>query len=808
MNEKHKFRDEPLQLITIKEDESLECTVDGINFLSLLKNKQICVLSYTQSTTTNNSDNFLNTIIDLHYNEPHQSFSPELEGIWIWGKPIPLSNGKNLLLINVQPLHFDKKQKSISDKLFILTTLISNCIIYNSNDDLNETNFLSITSDLKNQIIFPSQNTNSEIIINNEKIFFPWLVIINNENKYSYNYKDNDNLNTLFPKITVVPNTDVDFINKVKNEITYKAIDNIVLDGDNLFGITQNYLDSIYNSEKPDIKLALENVLLSKAKDIGEKNVALFKTRFNETLKEKLPLNPLEIYQTFFSEEDSELEKFLKEVSDFVTIEQCSSYTIKLLQTMREELYSIIDSNTEAYDDCIKTDLEDFLKMVDSNNNINDLQNLSQTKEFIENYNKLIMDCIKKIQDIPNSVVVKNVMNFFNELVNVQILPNYNKIAEKIDKLYVTYKTKSDEEINKLKEKFAKVNESKLKSEAQLEELIKERKNLALELAELEAKYKKLTRDTKNKAKETEYNVNNEIQKYQNMETYYREQLKHKDNEIDTLNKDKDNLKAEITSLQFKYTNELNQLNKDKENLILELKQNNLNNNISTINYSFQHENTNQISTLFQNVQSSFSEFKQSLEKLEKQNETIFKPKLLEFTTKEIENKAQNWIEQIKLFKTSQINNIISNYESQIKSLQKEKDSLALEKALLESKIHNETETNNNHQQRIKSLNQNIKQIELVSNSKDDLLKIQKSEIKLLNERIDRLIKTRDELDMNLNRHMLNNKMKEDELDTMIMVIDGMLSKRKDKYEHNLKRLGGDMKAAVDILAKEYKIFK
>ena len=808
MTEKHKFKDEPLQLITIKEDESLECTVAGINFLSLLKNKQICVLSYTQSTATNNAEHFLNKIIDVHYDEVHGSFSPELEGIWIWGKPIPLSNGKNLLLINVQPLHFDKKHKSISDKLFILTTLISNCIVYNSNDDLNETNFLSITSDLKNQIIFPSQKTNSEVVVNNEKIFFPWLVIINNEKKYSYNYNDNGSLNTLFPKITVVPQTDVDLINKVKNEITYKAIDNIVLDGDNLFGITQNYLDSIYNSEKPDIKLALENVLLSKAKDIGEKNVASFKTRFNEALKEKLPLSPLDIYQTFFGEEDSELEKFLKEVSDFVTIEQCSSYTIKLLQTMREELYSIIDLNAEAYDDCVKTELEDFLRIIGSRSGADDLQSLSQTKEFIEEYNKMIQECVKKMQDIPNSAVVKSVMNFFNELVNVHIIPNYNKIAEKIDKLYVSYKTKSDEEIHRLKEKFAKVNESKLKSEAQLEELTKERKELALELAELEAKYKKLTRDTKNKAKETEYSVNNEIQKYQSMETYYREQLKNKDSEIDTLNKDKDNLKAEITSLQFKYTNELNQLNKEKESLLLELKQNHLTSNSNTNEHSLQHENTNQISTLFQNVQSSFSEFKQSLEQLEQQNETIFKTKLLEFTTKEIENKAQNWIEQIKLFKTSQINNIISNYEGQIKSLQKEKDSLALEKALLESKIHNETETSNNYQQRIDSLNQNIKQVELVSSSKDELLKTQKGEIKLLNERIDRLIKTRDELDMNLNRHMLNNKMKEDELDTMIMVIDGMLSKRKDKYEHNLKRLGGDMKTAVDILAKEYKIFK
>ena len=49
--------------------------------------------------------------------------------------------------------------------------------------------------------------------------------------------------------------------------------------------------------------------------------------------------------------------------------------------------------------------------------------------------------------------------------------------------------------------------------------------------------------------------------------------------------------------------------------------------------------------------------------------------------------------------------------------------------------------------------------------------------------------------------------MKEDELETMVMVIDGMLSHRKDKYEHNLRRLGSEMKTAVEIISKEYKIF-
>ena len=47
----------------------------------------------------------------------------------------------------------------------------------------------------------------------------------------------------------------------------------------------------------------------------------------------------------------------------------------------------------------------------------------------------------------------------------------------------------------------------------------------------------------------------------------------------------------------------------------------------------------------------------------------------------------------------------------------------------------------------------------------------------------------------------------EDELETMVMVIDGMLSHRKDKYEHNLRRLGSEMKTAVEIISKEYKIF-
>lgn len=35
------FRDAPLQIVSIKEDGDFEITVDGINFLSALKNKKV-----------------------------------------------------------------------------------------------------------------------------------------------------------------------------------------------------------------------------------------------------------------------------------------------------------------------------------------------------------------------------------------------------------------------------------------------------------------------------------------------------------------------------------------------------------------------------------------------------------------------------------------------------------------------------------------------------------------------------------------------------------------------------------------------
>jgi hypothetical protein len=50
--------------------------------------------------------------------------------------------------------------------------------------------------------------------------------------------------------------------------------------------------------------------------------------------------------------------------------------------------------------------------------------------------------------------------------------------------------------------------------------------------------------------------------------------------------------------------------------------------------------------------------------------------------------------------------------------------------------------------------------------------------------------------------------MKEDEIETLVIVFRVILSNRKDKYDHNIKRLSGEPKKAIEDLVRQYKLFK
>ena len=124
------FKDEPIQLV-ISNNGLLETTTEAINILTSLKNEKLCILSINGPLNTGKS--FLaNSII----NKKNAGFKvgEKTIGIWIWGNPISLNNGAKLLILDCQALN---KNDGISFKLFMLTILLSSCLIYNTQGELN-----------------------------------------------------------------------------------------------------------------------------------------------------------------------------------------------------------------------------------------------------------------------------------------------------------------------------------------------------------------------------------------------------------------------------------------------------------------------------------------------------------------------------------------------------------------------------------------------------------------------------------------------------------------------------------------------
>ena len=233
----YEFKEEPIQLVISSED-ILETTTEAINILTALKNEKLCILSINGPISTGKST-LANNIIE----KTEQGFKvgEKTEGIWIWGKPITLNNGSKLLILDCQGLVKSENDK-ISYKLFILSILLSTCVVYNTQGELTE----DIINDFIN-----NTNLTEKVKINNKtnnvedlKEYFPELIFINN-NASKENMKElieknplYENISKLFEVISYFSTQNYkELVGKIKSEMEYKMLDNNIIDGDSLFGL-------------------------------------------------------------------------------------------------------------------------------------------------------------------------------------------------------------------------------------------------------------------------------------------------------------------------------------------------------------------------------------------------------------------------------------------------------------------------------------------------------------------------------------------------------------------------------------------
>ena len=802
-NTTYEFKEQPIQLIYIS-DGLLEPTTEAINFLTALRNEKLCILALTGPLSSGKSY-LANTII----NKSSSGFKAgeKTQGIWAWGNPITLENGIKLLLLDCQGLQKDDAEH-LSHKLFSLSILLSTYVIYNTQGELNKdviNDFIYYT-DLSNKINVYAGKNDKLNNIDNLKEYFPEFIFVNNSLSKE-NMEQLIEKNPLCEKFCKLFKTRAyinsqqsqEIIEKVK-KAKYKEIDNNIIDGDSFFGLIQNYIDFINDGEIPIIHSALENVLLSKAKNVSESILEKFKSSLNKRVT--YPMSTTEIYKAFFELQQKYTYEYCKDCEKILTPTQTGEYIQKIYIDMEKELETILETNKDYYNEWFSMEYNNLEQELSKLN----LESIEQIKLFILSYSSTFKNCLNKFLSIPNSDFCKNLITVLSKIFQNFVADKLNSIGEKINDIYENYSKECNSNIDNLNSNIKKLNEQIDNNKKLLDDKNKEKSEVNKNYLELETKLDKLNRDLKAKEQEYENNLNIQKQNYQKMEEYNNNQIKEKDQMISNLESKIEKLNQDIMGSNKDSLIKANELN--RENIKLKSEIERLKKQDGKGKSDVYNEQSLNLQTLFKNIQSTFMEFKEGVDKLDKENENIFKTKYLENSTKEIEEKLKNCVTEIKDFCDKQMKSMNENYEKEIKKVKDKYDELTFELAKKNTDVKSEIEKNELSENKLKESAKQINELNEISKSKDNLIKSQNDAIKMYEEKITDYKKLKEDLELSLAKNIYNFKMKEDEFETLLMVIEGIVSKKKDKYEHNLSKCSFDVKNQLQALIKQHKFFK
>ena len=276
----------------------------------------------------------------------------------------------------------------------------------------------------------------------------------------------------------------------------------------------------------------------------------------------------------------------------------------------------------------------------------------------------------------------------------------------------------------------------------------------------LSLKYDKLSRDYKKI--ETKLNNMKEISKdkYSKMEKHYSDIVKEKEDKIKQLEQI---IKQKKTEEQNTDTN---------------------NNNIEKILNKFISD-TNQVLT-----------------------DSKVSPNIIELISKNIENKINLMIEELNIFFEKKIKILETCFKKRLELVLEENKKLKLEilnekynaiDITVKEKVTNEI---------INEFEEQIKELRNIIESKDSIIKSEREKTEILNNGYTDLQKKYSELQMQNSQSVFALKMKEDEVDTLIMIIDATHHMKRGKYLHNLNRLSEGVKNEVENIINSLKIFK
>ncbi len=814
------FIDEPIQLISYNEEGLFEITNIGFNWLNELLNiDNIQILSIIGPKKSGKSfllNSLMKNIKGFKYED--------IKGIWVWGKPIDLDNGNKLILIDTEGI-----ENFYNENIRIIVNLlkcISSIIIYHIKGEINNdeiiNNFTKLLSIEGNIII--SDND----IKNLSNIIFTLGNYVNTEKKikdYIEGFLDSndkkDDIKKYYPNMKYfyipVPILDEEKIKNLENEEIsslnpeyLKIVDEIFnenknvlkkLNGNNLFYIIQNYINSCNNKEIYDVSQGFNNIFGVETKKILEDVFLDFKNEIIIKFENAFPLNFDDIYKIFYELIIKETNNFCSKIKNINPID-IGEFLKKLYKRMWGEIESIVKKNMKYYNVWLNNLYIEF------ENNLNSIsfEKKIQIKKFFSNYLNVYKNLSLKFLEMPNNDFVKSLIQVFNNINQIFIYDKLLLISEEIEDNFDNLQKSKTLEIDDSKNSITKLNEELQMTKNALETKTKEKNDLNHSYLELDNKFDKINRESVIKEKEYQNNIEVETKKFQKMELYYTKEISEKESLITSLEFKIEKLNQQIDELTKESSRIKNVLNREIIKLNVEIET--LRSNTSKSKIDLFDLTKPNLQTVLKSVQNSLNDFKERIEKLDKNNSTLSESNFLEQSTQEIENKTKIWIEEIKNYKDEELKKINDNYENNVKKTKEQIEELSFEITKKNYIIEEQKEMKNTFDVKINQSKNQIQQLNEIIQSKEDVIKNKDESLKAYTDKIENQKTRIEDLEMQLNSKIINLKMKEVELETVIDLIGFIADKKKDRIKKALTSISPENQEFITNVLKKMGLIK
>ena len=676
-----------------------------------------------------------------------------IPGIYIISKPL-IINEKECLIITLEGLDKFNENLLFAHQLRNVILILSSLVIYEGNDNIEITkqNFNNIFKQIK---VIKSSNLKKDLTKDYMSRLLCEINIPNEDenNNTNINKFNNEVLSKkLFKQFEIINkyNKSQKSLNYklkwIKDNFDIKRLNKIELDGNMICDLMENMCEKFNIDEVPVIDILLENILLSKMNQIAENIITQFKNKLKNYIKESQNQNQNQSFNYY------DLISFYYNFHKNEGISNlCKSKISTLIQLPNAEPYikKIISTTFEEVDVIYKNHKTKYEELVKNFGikmfNKKEPKNIQEIKDFFNNMSKYL-----KKNFIP--IISYKMFNFENTL--------YSKVNDYIiNKLNYIVKPIKDILENEKQAIIAKNNEEKNK-------IIEEKINKELEL-------QNSIRDIKNKEKEYITALEIEKKKYKNLENY-----------LETFENENQKM---INDLEMK----LNELIKDNNNL----------KNKKLI--SNEDVSLNSVKSDFIYVKNKLIEYKTYIDNYNNQININYQSNAIDKGIKIINTKFDDWFSNLEQVIINNFNNVNDN-EEKINKI----DNLNFEITKLKIELTKEQQNNLVLKTQLEEEKKKLEGLQSLLEERVSLIKVQEERINIQLKDIDNYKKNKEQLEVDLNKNIIKYKLKEEENEVLLSVFYSVLSKKKDKYENNIKKLSSDVMQEIERLNKQFIFFK